>query len=306
MNIVFQEAESLRRKQAPRFDLFGISTALVTPFTADGSIDLSSAARHAERVVRSGAAGITLFGTTGEGASVGAAERQAMLAEIAGHVLPVDRITVCICANDLEQARVQGESACQLGIRKLLLTPPFYFKGVPEEGIFRWFSAVISALRRYDPQIILYNLPQVTQVELSISLIRRLKSVFGETIFGVKDSSGSWDSAVSLLQYDDLAILLGDERLLARAAALGCAGSISGMANLCPELLNDIVLSGQEDDTLSHLVTEIVRHPVTPLVKRLVGLHYGESVWDHVRPPLAQVDPDNLEDMVRLVGDIAL
>jgi len=306
MNVVIQEKEPALYRQQPRLHLFGISTALVTPFNGDGSVALDYAAKHAERVFRHGAAGVTLFGTTGEGASIGQQERLAMLDGIVGKVVPADCVTICVCANDMEQAVAQAEAACQRGVRRLLLTPPCYFKNVPDEGIFRWFKQVVEALRRYDDlQIILYNLPQVTQVELSCSLVRRLKEYFGETIFGVKDSSGSWKSAVNFLQYDDLAILLGDERLLAKASPLGCAGAISGMANLCPGLLKNLVLSGQENETLSQLVTEIIRYPVTPLVKKLVGLYYGENIWENVRAPLMAVHPDDMDAMLRQVKEIA-
>lgn len=284
-----------------RAHLFGISAALVTPFNADGSINLSDATRHAKRVIDSGANGVTLFGTTGEGASIGLSERAAMLDQISGSAVDAARITVCICATDLEQARAQAEQALARGVRKLLLTPPFYFKGIDDQALYSWLTSFIASLEPNDVQIILYHIPQVTQVGLSLPLVRRLKERFGNTIFGIKDSSGDWSNSQALLKFDDLAILIGDERLLAKAAPLGGAGAISGMANLMAGLLAEIVHSGIQNNAMCELVDEVVRHPVTPLVKALVGAVYGEGIWENVRAPLSPAQPGIADDLAAML-----
>lgn len=274
----------------PRASLFGVSAALVTPFGEDGAAEPDRAAAHAWKVIDAGADGITLFGTTGEGASIGAADREAILYAILDAGVALERITACVCATSVEEAEAQARLSLRRGVRRLLLTPPFYFKGVSDDALFAWFSTLI---RRMDgePEIILYHIPQVTQVPLSLALIRRLKEAFGEVVFGVKDSSGDWENARALLPFDDLVVLIGDERLLARAAPLGGAGAISGMANLVPGILSRTIHEGVGDGRLDALVDEVVRHPVTPLVKALVGELTGEPGWRHVRPPLRAADP---------------
>ncbi len=273
-----------------RAHLFGISAALVTPFGADGSIDLKRAGAHATRVFGMGADGITLFGTTGEGASIGLAERTAMLGGILAVGIPAEKITACVVACAMEQALQQARDCISLGVKRLLLSAPFYFKGVSDEALFAWFAQFIDTLDRPDVQIILYHIPQVTGVGLSVPLIRRLKDRFEKEVFGVKDSSGDWSNVQELLKSDDLAILIGDERLLARAAALGGAGAISGMANLVPARLSHIIRTGEADAGLTTLVDEVVSHPVTPLVKAMVGAQNRESGWNRVRTPLSPAD----------------
>lgn len=273
-----------------RAHLFGISAALVTPFGADGSIDLSRAGAHAVRVLGAGADGVTLFGTTGEGASIGMAERTAMLGAVLAVGVPAEKITVCVVACAMEQALQQARDCIALGVRRLLLSVPFYFKGVGDEALFGWFAEFIETLDRPDVHIILYHIPQVTGVGLSVPLIRRLKDRFKDEVFGVKDSAGDWANAQELLKSDDLAILIGDERLLARAAPLGGAGAISGMANLVPARLTHIIRTGKADDALSALVDRVVSYPVTPLVKAMVGAQCRETGWDRVRTPLSSAD----------------
>lgn len=275
-----------------RSHLFGISAALVTPFAADRSVNLALATSHAHRVLSLGADGITLFGTTGEGASIGMSERSAILDALLASGLPADSITVCIVASAMEQALQQGRDCLTRGVRRLLLTPPFYFKSVNDTALRAWFAEFIEQMAEPDLRIILYHIPQVTGVGLSVPLIRDLKDQFGSRIFGVKDSSGDWPYGQTLLRFDDLAILIGDERLLSRAAPLGGAGAISGMANLVPARLTRLASTGAEDAILSSVVDEVVRHPVTPLVKAMVGATHAEEGWLPVRPPLTPADPD--------------
>lgn len=274
-----------------RSHLFGISAALVTPFDDDGSVNLQLAARQARRVLANGADGVTLFGTTGEGASIGQAERSAILEAIIEAGVPVEKMTACVVACALEQALQQARDAIGAGVTRLLLTPPFYFKGVAEPALFAWFAEFIETLAEPDVQIILYHIPQVTGVGLPISLVRDLKERFGATIFGVKDSSGDWPNARQLLEFDDLAILIGDERLLSHAASLGGAGAISGMANLVPARLTHMIRTGESNSDLSRVVDQIVAYPVTPLVKAMVGALHGEDGWLQVRAPLDQAEP---------------
>jgi 4-hydroxy-tetrahydrodipicolinate synthase len=157
---------------------------------------------------------------------------------------------------------------------------------VSDEGLFAWYAALIDATGAEGAQLILYHIPQVTGVPLSIPLIRRLKDAFGPAILGVKDSAGAWENSRALLEHDDLAILIGDERLLARAAPLGGAGTISGMANIFPALLGSIVAGAPAPAGLAPLVEAVCAHPVTPAVKALVAHHRRDAEWTRVRPPL--------------------
>lgn len=290
---------------APRAHLFGVSVAMVTPFTAEGAVDLPRFAAHAADVMARGADGMTLYGTTGEGASLGPSDRAALLDAARDAGVAAGRMTVCIAACDLETAQAQARAAFQGGVRRLLLAPPFYFKGIDEDSLFRWVSDFISGIADGSPEVILYHIPQVTGVHFDAPLIRRLKDRFGDAIFGVKDSAGSWDHTAPLLPMDDLAIMIGDERLLARAAPLGGAGAISGMANLMPETLHEVIFQGRSMPQMDALVDDVVKVPVTPLVKALVGTARGETGWDRTRAPLAPADPALVASLAPRVRDIS-
>ncbi|MFV0360351.1 dihydrodipicolinate synthase family protein [Tropicimonas sp.] len=275
-----------------RAHLFGVSAAMVTPFASDGSVDLPRLVAHAAHVMRAGADGMTLFGTTGEGASLGMSERVAMLDAVLESGIAAHCMTAGIAASDLEGAVWQAQIAMDRGVNRLLLAPPFYFKGIDDDALFRWVAGFVARLDREDARIILYHIPQVTGVHFDAPLIRRIKDGFGNAILGVKDSAGDWEHIAGLLPMEDLAILVGDERMLARAAPLGGAGAISGMANLMPAQIGRLVRQGIANPALNALVDDIVKVPVTPLVKALVGAVAGDAGWSRARPPLSDAAPE--------------
>jgi 4-hydroxy-tetrahydrodipicolinate synthase len=288
---------------APRAHLFGVSAALTTPFDASGALDAAVLGVHAADVIARGADGVTLFGTTGEGASLSSSERAAALDAVLAAGVDPARVTVCVCASAAGEAIAQTQAATDRGVRRLLSTPPFYFKGVSDAALEAWFDAALDPVARAGAQAILYHIPQVTGVGLSIPLIRSLKGRFGDAVFGVKDSSGDWTNAQALLGFDDFAVLIGDERLLPQAAPLGGAGAISGMANLFPAEIGGMIRSGRDLPGLRRLVNELLKTPVTPAVKALVAAARREPGWARVRPPLAVTPLETAAGLARLMQD---
>jgi 4-hydroxy-tetrahydrodipicolinate synthase len=212
--------------------------------------------------------------------------------------VPRDDIIYCVAASSIEEAVAQGRMAMEFGCRGLLLTPPFYFKGVSDEGLLSWFEEVLQRLGPQAPGVILYNIPSVTQIVLSVDLIGRLKTAFPGTVIGVKDSSGDWSYTQQLLAaHSDLAILIGDERYLAEGVRRGGQGAISGLANVCPDALLPLAVHGQGDERISALVEEVLKHPVTPAVKALVANRTGDPAWLAVRAPFLRLPPGDAQHL---------
>jgi 4-hydroxy-tetrahydrodipicolinate synthase len=234
---------------------------------------------------------VTLFGTTGEGASLGAAERASMLAALDDAGIDLGRrVLAGVAASSVEDAAAQANQLYDAGGRGILLAPPFYFKSVPDEGVFRWLSAVIERCRA-PREVVVYHIPQVTGVPLSSELVGRLERAFPGVITAVKDSSGEWVSTERLIaDHPDLDILVGDERLLARAMRHGASGAINGFANFCARAILPMIERGDEVPGVSALVDVLLRYPVTPAVKALVAHRYRDEGFVAVAPPLLPVD----------------
>lgn len=284
-------AGASRRAMRPADRRFGLGVALATPFTSEGRVDLPRLALHARACLEEGCASVTLAGTTGEGASLGFRERAAMIEALGAAGIDLRaRVLVGVASSSVEDAIAQARQLLDAGGRGLLLAPPFYFKEPSDDGLFRWFADVLE--RCADARdVILYHIPQVTAVPLSSALIGRLKAAFPGLVTGVKDSTGDWPTTARLLaEHGDLHILVGDERLLARAVREGGSGAINGFSNFCAPALAPIVATGEDVPGLARLVTELCRYPVTPAVKALVARTRDDDGWLAVAPPLLPVD----------------
>jgi 4-hydroxy-tetrahydrodipicolinate synthase len=280
-------------------DRFGLSCALSLPFKNDLAIDHGRLAAQAHWCLDAGCSSVTVFGTTGEGASVSLTERGEVLDVLLSAGVEPDRqlvggVSATSIGDAVEQIRILNDAGC----RRILLAPPFYFKGVSDEGLYNWFARVGEKVAHRRLSVILYHIPSVTQVSLAIDLIGRLKTAYPDLVMGVKDSGGDWTFTESLLaSHGDLAILVGDERHLAAGVRLGANGAISGLANVCPAELLRLVEHGEDDSRIADLVNEVLKYPVTPAVKSLLARRMNDEGWFNVRPPLTRISGQHAEEL---------
>jgi 4-hydroxy-tetrahydrodipicolinate synthase len=277
-----------RMSHSEKTSQFGLSCALALPLQPDSSIDFIRLSQHARRSLDTGCSSITVFGTTGEGASVSLSEREQVL-EILSTAVDSLRQQVLggVAAASIGDAAQQACLLIERDCRGMLLAPPFYFKNVTDEGLYRWFSQLFDKIGSPVREVFLYHIPSVTQTSLSVDLIGRLKTAFPRLITGVKDSGGDWTYTERLLRtHPDLTILIGDERHLAAGLRFGALGAISGLANLFPKRLSQLIESKQDDPLVIGLVNELLQFPVTPAVKALISYRLNDAAWLTVRPPL--------------------
>ncbi|MCA0027788.1 MULTISPECIES: dihydrodipicolinate synthase family protein [unclassified Mesorhizobium] len=269
---------------------FGLSVALATPFDASGQILIPPMVTLARSCLAQGCTSVTLFGTTGEGASVGTGERRAVTEAMLAAGIAPHQLVAGVLVDAAEDAAEQARHAMQRGARNILLAPPSYFKNIGDDGLFGWFSAVFAALGPLARGVLLYNIPSVTTVQLSLGLIGRLRQAFPDVVAGVKDSGGDWAYSEALLgAHGDLVILIGDERHLARAVRIGGQGAISGMANFAAGEVLAMAQTGHDDARVERFVLELLKHPGIPAVKVMVARKTGDERWLAVRPPLEPI-----------------
>lgn len=280
--------------------IFGLSAALVTPYTTSGAVDLPKLARHAGSVLARGCDSVTLCGTTGEGFGLSFDERKAMYESVAT-ALPADtRIHVGIMASAIDDAVAQSLAALDAGAAGLLMAPPFYMKGMDDDGLYNWFNQVFARIGAKLRGVILYHIPGQTAVALSPELIARLRKTWPGVITAIKDSSGDWATAERFLAtHGDISVLVGDERLLPRAMAKGAEGSICGIANIAPELLTPVIHSGADGRVLTELTNLVVSNPIIPSVKVLAGHLAGDAEFEAVRPPLSELSAEQKSKLLK-------
>jgi 4-hydroxy-tetrahydrodipicolinate synthase len=283
----------------------GLNCALSTPFAADGRFDPQRLVAHARWVLAQGCDGFTLFGTTGEGASLTIAERHAMLGAVAGAGIDMrTRVIAGVSAATIDDAVEQARAGYAAGCRALLVAPPFYFGSASDEGLFRYFAALFTRLGGELRDVVLYHIPGMTRNGISIELTRRLASEFRSAVIGVKDSNGNWAETERRLQeLPGQQILIGDERQLARAVRHGGSGTICGLANLAPDLLRPLAHEGVEDMRVNRMVEAIVEHSFMSAVKAMIADRLGDPGWKIMRAPLdAMGEAESLALAARLAA----
>lgn len=267
--------------------MFGLSVALSTPFSQGGAIDSKLAVLHSKRVLQNGANSITLFGTTGEGTSLSQTEKLKILRTLIKENILASQIIVAVMTSSLQDVVSQCIEYHELGVRRVLLAPPFFFKDLSFDGLLNWYSAVFLALRPLEIQFILYNIPQLTMVPIEPKLISALQGQFGsEMVFGVKDSTGNLKGTLEFLKNKDLMVAVGDERTLADAMCHGASGAICGMSNIFPNELAEIINTKTHNPMINKMTNLIVKAPVTAGVKALLAIKTNENRWLNVRSPL--------------------
>ncbi len=261
---------------------FGLSVALATPFTAHQGIDFERMVNHAEWCLGHGCDSVTLFGTTGEGASIGIAGRHQMLGAMAGHGIAPGQVVAGVAAASVHETVEQARLALDFGCKALLLAPPFYFKGVSDDGLFAWFARVFEALGPGARDMILYHIPSVTAVDISPALIARLRAAFPGVVTGIKDSSGNAANTRRCLNStatspSSSATSGNSPRRCATARRARSAAWRTSRRRCCALIAHE----GRDDDRVNQIVDLLVALPVVPAVKALVAHRLGDPDWLH-------------------------
>lgn len=274
----------------------GVWVPALTPFNDDLSVNQEAFVRHCLWLLEQGADGLAVFGTTSEAASLSIAERKTLLeALVAGGIAP-ERLMPGVGCTALPDTVALCRHALEQGCRAVLMLPPFYYKGVSDEGLRAAYSWVLEHAASDDLRVFLYHIPPVAQVPLSASLVAALREAYPRRIVGLKDSGGDWDHTRLLLErFPEMAIFAGSERFLLNTLRHGGAGCITASGNVNPGGIRVVYERWRGDDgarsdaaqaRVTALRDVLEGFPMIPALKALCAWHYGAGLWCNVRPPL--------------------
>src|SRR5262249_39838924 len=217
--------------------LQGVIAAVATAVGADGEPDCPRSTALARYLLGNGCDGLNVLGTTGEATSFSLAQRQRVMSAYRKAGLPMDRLMVGTGAAALADAIALSKHAAELGFAAALLLPPFYYKGVPDDGLFAGIDAILAATAARPIPVYLYHFPAQSGVPWHLALIRRLLEQFGERIVGLKDSSGDMAYAREAAGIAPrFRVFPSTEAALPEARSGPFAGCISATANLNADL----------------------------------------------------------------------
>jgi 4-hydroxy-tetrahydrodipicolinate synthase len=270
--------------------LSGVIAAIATPVAEDGTPDPRRAVRLARHLLDNGCDGLNVLGTTGEATSFSVAERKAVMDAYKADGLPMDRLMVGTGAAAVSDAVALTRHAADLGFAGALVLPPFYYKGVPDDGLVAYIDTLVKATAQKPIPIYLYHFPAMSGLPWHVTLIARLLESYSTRIVGLKDSSGDMAFARSAAALSkDFAVFPSTEACLVEARSGPFAGCISATANLNADLCANAWRKG---DTASLDAAVAIRKlfdgkPLVSGVKALLAHIHGDAGLARVRPPLA-------------------
>ncbi len=296
-------------------ELAGLYAAMATPVDGDGRLLPDLFAAHAQRLLELGCDGVVVFGSTGEAPSFSVPERQGALEELISRGLKPERIILgagcCALADTLALIR----HGLELGVRRFLTIPPFYFKPLRDEGVYRAYAALAEALADSPAELLLYHYPQMSGVPISAEVIARLLADHPGRFVGIKDSGGDFDHSRALKsRFPELKVFTGNDKALWDAHQAGLAGAITAGLNLLAAPargLWDALLRGDRAEAERHMrLIESVRAlfeslPMIPAIKSILAWGLEDPSWHHLRPPFApltEAESEALEAELVRVG----
>jgi 4-hydroxy-tetrahydrodipicolinate synthase len=285
----------------------GVLAPVITPFKRDLSPDADRFVKHCKWLMKSGCAGLAVFGTNSEANSMAVEEKLELLDALVKGGVPAAALMPgtghCALTDSVKMTR----EAVRMGCGGVLMLPPFYYKGVSDEGLFRNFSEVIERVGDERLRVYLYHIPPVSNVPITLDLIDRLLARYPGIVAGAKDSSGDWNNTKAMLdRFKDLHfdVFPGSEVFLLDGLRAGGKGCITATGNINPGAINEVFKNwrGPDADKLQAGITAtrkiVQKVPMIPALKSITA-HFGnDPQWRTMRPPLTELTADQEKQVV--------
>jgi len=291
--------------------LAGVLSPVVTPFKDDLSPDPERFVQHC-RWLLSQNVNLAVFGTTSEANSLSVEEKISLLDQLVDAGIESSRLLSGTGHCALTDTVKLTAHAVSLGCAGMLMLPPFYYKDVSDDGLYRSFAEVIERVGSDDLRVYLYHIPPIAHVGIPPHLVERLVTQYPKTVVGIKDSSGDWDNTDALLQLglDDFRVFAGSETFLLQNMRGGGAGCISATANINPAAIHELYENWQSEKAetmqagLDAVRSTVQKYPMIPALKSIIGNLRGEAQWETVRPPLLALADDHKSELLDALHEL--
>jgi 4-hydroxy-tetrahydrodipicolinate synthase len=289
-----------------------VLSPVLTPFMADGNPDAQKLLKQCKWLESNGV-GQAIFGTNSEANSMSAPQKMSTLTALIEGGLNPDHMMPGTGASSIDATVNMTRHAVNHKCAGVLMLPPFYYKDVSDDGLFAYFSEVIQKVGSSALQVYMYNIPPVTKISFSLSLLERLTKEYPKTVVGMKDSSGDWaytESVIKLLAPSGFRVYAGSEVFLMRALRAGGVGCISATANVNPKAIADLAAHWKDSDAderqagLDQVRGIFAKYQMIAGMKTAVAHYSKDSEWLRVRPPLMQLNADQQAQLLNELKQI--
>ena len=299
----------------------GVLAPVVTPFQDDLSPDRERFIAHCKWLLSQNC-GLAVFGTNSEANSLSMEERAMLLDELVAAGINASRMMPGTgCCSIMETVKLTTQ-AVEHGCAGVLMLPPFYYKDVSDEGLYRYFSEVVQRVGDARLKIYLYHIPPVAVVGITTRLVERLLAAHPNAIAGMKDSSGDWNNTKTFLDAFVTAspvedspwrartgfdVFVGSESFLLANMRNGGVGTISATANVNPAAIHklyrdwDTADDADQQQSKLNVVREVFSNRKFPsmiaALKQAIAIYGEDPAWASVRPPLGELTPEQTKTL---------
>ena len=270
--------------------LQGVIAAIATAVDERGEPDCGRSIALARFLLANGCDGLNVLGTTGEATSFSLEQRKRVMTAYRDADLPLNAMMVGTGAASVADAVALTRHAAELGFAGALLLPPFYYKGVPDDGLVAYVETIVNATAANPIAIYLYHFPAQSGLPWHVGLIKRLLDAFDRRIAGLKDSSGDMAYARQAAAVSPgFQVFPSTEAALIEARSGVFAGCISATANLNADLCARAWRSGDAGalDAAVDIRKLFDGKQLVPGVKALLAHIHRDAAWARVQPPLS-------------------
>ena len=273
----------------------GVLAPVLTPFDRDLNPDAGRYARFCRSLLEQGCDALAPFGTTSEANSLSIDERERLLDALLEGGIPAAKLvpgTGCCAVPDTVRLSRKAARARCAGV---LMLPPFYYKNLSEEGLYRSFAQVIDRVAEPQLRVYLYHIPQVSNVPIPLRVIERLLKAYPRVVVGIKDSSGDFENTRAVLRaFPGFEVFVGSEKFLLANLREAGAGCITATANVNAAAIARAFRERSEERQreIDAVRSVFERFPLIAALKEEVARRTGEPGWRAVRPPLVELTPE--------------
>ena len=274
----------------------GVYSATCSILREDYSLNVEATIAHAASTINNGLHGVIFFGSTGQSQLISISEKKDLIAKIANHKLRKQFFLGTGC-NSLNETIDLIKYGYEYGFKDFLIMPPAYYKGNTDQGVFNFYSYIISKIPKI--KIVIYNFEHLSGYKFSVEAVTKLVTTFPNNIIGCKDSTAN---LFENLKLPNFLIFPGTETKLLKGLEIGNSGIISAICNVTAPLARKVFDDFEKKKKQTHNDKLIAVRKVFDGYNLISGLHSYMSTKDdnfkNLLPPLVLLNSEEKKDLI--------
>ena len=280
----------------------GVYSATCSILNDDYSLNVDATIAHAASTINDGLHGAIFFGSTGQSQLISVSEKKDLIAKISSHKLRKQFFLGTGC-NSLKETIDLIQYGFEYNFKDFLIMPPAYYKRNSDEGVFNFYSLIISKVPKI--KIILYNFEQLSRYKFSVEAVTKLVNTFPNNIIGCKDSTSN---LFENLKLQNFLMFPGTETKLLNGLELGNSGIISAVCNVTAPLARKVFddYENKKEQTANEKLIAVRK--AFDEYNLISALHSYMSTKDknfkNLLPPLVLLNSKEKEDLIKTLDNL--